>query len=185
MSLSYVDPKTGKTAINNDGWRKLVAPLQKFYSISGNEYVNAANQDDFLANRSLSMYATFNIVMLLGNSAGQTLNWDLVTLPTFPDKPKTGSSPFPQHMLVTAQSKHKDDALRVIEVALSDEVQSARGRNAGIGTVLKNKSVQDEFMKDVSAAKAKTYRPSLNWSLLRRDKYHATIRKSYPASKAL
>lgn len=155
MSLPYVDPKTGKAAINSEGWKSLAEPMQKFYSVNGNEYKSGANQDDYLKNRVLAMYATFNITMLLGDSAGQSFNWDLVTLPTFPNKPKTGSSPFPQHMLVTAQSKYKDDALRVIEVALSDEVQTARGRNAGIGTVLKKKSVQDEFMKGVSFAAGK------------------------------
>ncbi|MFC6230906.1 hypothetical protein ACFQI7_24050 [Paenibacillus allorhizosphaerae] len=43
----------------------------------------------------------------------------------------------------------------MLETMLSDEVQTARGRDAGIAPALKNKSVQDQFMKGVGFAAGK------------------------------
>ena len=152
LSLPYVDQSTDKPVFNNDGWRSLFAMMQRLYSIPGNEY-KTTGQTDFIKNQNLAMFASYNIIMLLKDAPN--LNWDLVTLPTFSQKPKTGLAPFPQHMLVTAQSKHKDDAFLVLETMLSEEVQMARGRDAGIAPALTKKTVQDQFMKGVEFAAGK------------------------------
>lgn len=153
--VSYVDPATDKAILNQDAWRNLIQPLIQTYALPGNEFKHGANQDDFLKNRNLAMYATFNIMNLLTQMDGEAFNWDVVTLPTFPDEPNTGSGPFPQHMLVTSTSKHKADAFKIIEIALSDEIQSARGADYGVITVLNNVSVQEQFMKNSDAVKGK------------------------------
>jgi multiple sugar transport system substrate-binding protein len=58
-------------------------------------------------------------------------------------------------MLVTSTSKHQDDAFLVISEFLSDEVQTARSRDAGTETVLKKQSVKDQFMKGLDYAAGK------------------------------
>jgi multiple sugar transport system substrate-binding protein len=152
LSLPYIDQSTDKPIFNNDGWRSLFEMMQKVYSIPGNEYKNTG-QTDFIKNQNLAMFASYNIIMLLKDAPN--LNWDLVTLPTFSQKPNTGLAPFPQHMLVTSQSKHKDDAFLVLETMLSEDVQAARGRDAGIAPALTKKAVQDQFMKGVGFAAGK------------------------------
>jgi multiple sugar transport system substrate-binding protein len=153
--LSFVDSKTEKSNVNTDPWKALIAPLQKIYAVSGNEYKSTSADNDFLKNKNLAMYVTYNIIMLLGNADNKNLNWDLTTMPIFSPQQRVGSAPFPQHMLVTAQSKNKDAAFLVIETVLTDEVQAKRGEFAGIGTVLKSQSVKDQFMKGVDFAKGK------------------------------
>lgn len=149
MSLAYVDPKTNKAMFNNDGWKSLFAMMEKLHAIPGNEF-KSGGQTDFIKNQTLAMHVTYNIIMLLKDAPN--LNWDLVTMPSFAQKPNTGLAPFPQHMLVTSPSKHKDDAFLVLDTMLTDEVQALRGRNEGIAPALKKKSVQDEFMKGVDFA---------------------------------
>lgn len=152
MSLPYVDPKTNKAIFNNDSWKSLFATMEKLHAIPGNEY-KSGGQTDFIKNQNLAMHVTYNIIMLLKDQPN--LNWDMVTMPSFAQKPKTGLAPFPQHMLVTAPSKYKDDAFLVLDTMLTDEVQTLRGRNEGIAPALKKKSVQDEFMKGVDFAAGK------------------------------
>ncbi|MDF2725377.1 MAG: family 1 extracellular solute-binding protein [Paenibacillus sp.] len=153
LSLPYVDQGTEKPVFNNDGWKSLFAMMQKLYAIPGNEYKNTG-QDDFIKNQTLAMFASYNIIMLL-KDIPKSFNWDLVTLPTFSQKPNTGLAPFPQHMLVTATSKHKDNAFHVLETMLTDDVQMARGRDAGIAPAITKQSVQEQFMKGVGFAEGK------------------------------
>jgi multiple sugar transport system substrate-binding protein len=152
LSQPYVTPGTFKATINNEGWKTLFEPVAKLYSIPGNEY-KSGGMNTFIKDKKMAMYVTYNIIMLLKDAPD--LHWDLVTMPTFTQKPKTGVAPFPQHMLVTAQSKHKDEAFLALEVALSDEVQAARARDAGIAPALVKESVRNQFMKGVEFAAGK------------------------------
>ncbi|MFC3772243.1 ABC transporter substrate-binding protein [Paenibacillus sp. GCM10012303] len=161
LSATYVNPSTKKASFNTQSWKTLFETFDKFYKIPGSEFITttyADNEKAFLKDRNLAMFVSgFNNVFN-GISASEetkkTFNWDMVTLPVFPDQPKLGATPIPNHIMITKTSKYQEDAFRVVETVLSDEVQGMLSRG-GIIPVLKKQSIKDEFLKEVDFAKGK------------------------------
>jgi multiple sugar transport system substrate-binding protein len=144
LSYGFVDPKTEKATVNNDGWKKVFELLKSIYGIPGNGTLKLAGDgmNQFMKDRTLAMFASNNF---LPNLKGvQDLNWDLAQYPQFPEKPNTGMQVDEWILHVTAQSKYKDQAFQVISTILSDEVQTAVAKNARL-PVLTGKSIQESF----------------------------------------
>jgi multiple sugar transport system substrate-binding protein len=152
LSLRFVDPKTGKTDLNNDGWKAWFNTMKSFYEIAGNEVTkNEFNKGPnyFLKEQTLAMFA--NASGMLNNipeAVEAGLKWDMATLPYFANVPETGIQLNTTFYLITPTSEHKDQAFDVIAELLSDEVQAANARN-GRMTILNNPKVKDEFGKDL------------------------------------
>jgi multiple sugar transport system substrate-binding protein len=72
------------------------------------------------------------------------LNWDIATFPTFKEKPGVGPQPDIVYYVLSATSKHRDEAFLAMTEILSDEVQMARSK-LGNPSVLKNKAILDVF----------------------------------------
>lgn len=93
----------------------------------------------------------------LGNMAdvkNEFSNWDFSTYPVFPEQPGIGTQIDIHLMMMSAVSKNKDDALRVVEVMTSDEVQLDMARYGKV-SVLKDKKFEQEFAKDMDFLKGK------------------------------
>lgn len=150
-SLPYVDKTTGRAAINNDKYKKLVetlalAPAQ---ADGYKEKVAAINRpfnnDDFMKERFIAMF--FMNYGLQDNDAFTTMNWDMAAIPVFRDNPGVGTQPYPNLMFIANQSKNKDQALEVLNYITSDEYQMASSRK-GFIPVLKNESIMNVFGQD-------------------------------------
>lgn len=161
LSATFINPATTRASFNTPEWKRLYETWSSFYRIPGSEFITTTYADIekwFLKDRTLAMLTSpfnnpFNGISAHEETA-KTFNWDIVTMPVYPDKPKTGSSDIPNHVMITKTSKAKDDAFRVVETILSDEVQSMMSRG-GIVPVLTKQSVKDEFLKDIEFARGK------------------------------
>lgn len=152
-SLDIVDKQTGKAAIDNDIWRKImqvmiVEPvvmdegyLKLFQSRNGGLWTN-----DFVREQNLAMFM-MNFGLQFAVPEFENMNWDMVSIPVFEDNPGVGSQPYPNFFYITATSKHKDAAMEMLKYVTSDEHAMIESRKGNI-PVLTNQEIKDMFGED-------------------------------------
>ncbi|MCC2686929.1 MAG: family 1 extracellular solute-binding protein, partial [Paenibacillaceae bacterium] len=118
LTMTRIDSKTNQSILGTTPFRKNLQLYQDLYSIPGMDPMNRTKQA-FLQDRTTAMMVLFangGIPSLEEMSkAGNPLNWDMVTIPYWQDKPKVGSA-IDEHLIaVTAQSKHKEQAFEVMK----------------------------------------------------------------------
>ncbi|MDF2661304.1 MAG: extracellular solute-binding protein family 1 [Paenibacillus sp.] len=176
LSKPYLDPKTLKPTFLDEEWKKL---LQAYFLSYG--------QNESFANRTAElkrlpyyteMTNTYELAMFVFNSTFpwdgpayvKNIDWDLVSMPTFKDKPKVGSQASPGSFAITSVAKEKDAAMEVIKYLTSDEMQTEFSKK-GIMSVLKSDAVKKVF-GTASEHKDK------NWSALYYDDFAPLSYKS-------
>ncbi|MFK7691236.1 ABC transporter substrate-binding protein [Paenibacillus sp. HJGM_3] len=141
LSLPFVDAKTGKAAVNTEAWKKWFAAMSDFYSIPGNGLpANTRDETDaFLLDQTLAMRIGNNIFsrVIEMQQKGQSLNWDLVSMPTFKEAPGMGTQYNGATFAISATSKVKEQAMQAISVLVSDEVQLEGAKLARYPTLKK------------------------------------------------
>ncbi|RKN71220.1 ABC transporter substrate-binding protein [Paenibacillus ginsengarvi] len=158
LSVPMVDNAKDMPTINtNPAWRRLfdalfVQPLQdtgvrnkllELKSIPGN--------DAFVTKQDLAMYA-YNIAIYISPSlipAMQKFNWDMVTIPVFPDAPGVGTQTTPFYFGLTNMTKDKDAATEVLKFMISDEYQSWVARRGFIPTLTTDET-KKEYGKETA-----------------------------------
>jgi multiple sugar transport system substrate-binding protein len=150
LSLNMVDPKTDKTLINTDFWQQLIRITKGLYDVSGMEPAQfRSGTPIFGKDKNLAMFVATNEIRNM-----LEVNWDVVTLPGYKDKPKQSRGPTGLGFAITSTSQHKDDAFRVITIMMSEEVQKAVAQD-GRPSILKKESMRDEFIKSSPALNGK------------------------------
>jgi multiple sugar transport system substrate-binding protein len=132
LSIPFVDAKLEKATINsNDNWKKFyetvfVGPAKSpgYIDYMKDHKNSTPYRDEFLKARELAMFAWLSSIVFVFPDEYQSLNWDVVSLPTFKDKPGIGSQAYPTFFSVTSTSKFKDQATEVIKYLASDETQT-------------------------------------------------------------
>jgi multiple sugar transport system substrate-binding protein len=151
-NLGFVDAKTSKPLIDN--WKPAFELLQKIISIPGNAPAKVqknGDKDAFIKDATLAMIATTNLVDKL---EGAKINWDIATYPQHPELKGTYGMAGGQPILISSQSKHKDQAFQVIETVLSNEIQTKLNR-VGKVTALSTLDVKKMYAADLSYTKGK------------------------------
>lgn len=150
-SLPFVNGSTGKSAINNDAYRKLVsktilepiaAPGYKEYMIS---LKRTFNNNDFMIEKNIAMFVMNFYLHLQPDFT--SFNWDMVSLPVFSDLPGIGTQPYPNGLFLTSTSKYKDQGMEVLKFLVSDEFQTSLSRK-GFVPVVKSEAVRRVFAQD-------------------------------------
>lgn len=157
LSLPVVDQAAEKAAVNTDGWKRWFNKMKAVYEIEGNRL--DSNQwgwgtDPFLKEKNVAMIAVSTMFSALPDAEKAGLNWDVVTLPSFEDIPNTTIYPNMPNLVISSQSKHKEEAFRAILQLLSEEVQLANTK-LGRPTVLKNPEIYKQFGVEVEVLKGK------------------------------
>lgn len=161
LLLPYYDAKTDKAVLNTSDWQRYFANLSRFFTIPGNEVTKAGNELNndnlFMKDQRVAMYASHPLFSVLADlpKDGFNLNWDMVSLPNYPDKPKQGTSPNTNGLGITVGTKHPDDAFLVIQTLLSDEVQLANAWTGYESVLVKDEKQQKEYGKDYEVLKGK------------------------------
>lgn len=148
LSLGPLDLKEDKAAVNNDNWKMLFENVRRFADIPNNALV--PNTD----------FVKGNIAMVLDSgTVGQSqtpvdFEWDLVSVPELPQKPKTGFKPASLSLFLSSTSQHKEEAFKVMAYLVSNEVQMEMTKQA-VGTPLANTDVRKSFGQDLPQWKGK------------------------------
>ncbi|PYI55635.1 ABC transporter substrate-binding protein [Paenibacillus flagellatus] len=145
-SQAMVDPKTHQAALDNDRWKSIFNNFLRFYQLPGydKELTTTVKAFDlFTKEKRVAILSQQNSDYLSLKDA-QGLNWDVVTYPTYKDLPGVNPQPEPVYFLISANSKHKDEAFKAISVILSDEVQLEKSKQ-GAPSPLKSKAIRDAY----------------------------------------
>ncbi|WP_282935980.1 extracellular solute-binding protein [Paenibacillus sp. RC67] len=159
FALSYVNGVTNKANINNDQWRKIFDLTKQIQTIPGNEPPSPEPSTSVVANyfvkdRNVAMVVSPNLMKYFGESA-TGLNWDIAQYPSHKDKPNVSGKVDAHVLTITKPSKHKEDAMKVLEVLTSDEVQLLNVKNTSRISPLKNPEMQKQYGADMPFLKGK------------------------------
>lgn len=143
LSIPYVDPKTEKPTIQtNGGWTTIFNQLIEMRKTTEHKALNASN---FVQDKNLAMVDGLANAFL--NFDMTSLNWDMVSYPSYKSAPGIGSQPLPTMFGITSISKHKEAAAEVLAYMLSEEVQKSLSERAII-PVLQSETVMKAFAKN-------------------------------------
>jgi multiple sugar transport system substrate-binding protein len=138
--------------------------LKQIKDIPGNTSTVGANKS-FETDRTLAMLtsagARVGELEALENQ-GKGMNWDIASIPYFKEAPGKGYEVAPHNLLISATSKHKDEAFKVITLVTNDERQLAMSRQ-GRFTSLNDLKAKQEFGADLKSLKGKNLKPLLNY----------------------
>ncbi|MFE5319465.1 ABC transporter substrate-binding protein [Paenibacillus sp. NPDC056579] len=139
LSAPHIDPKTSKAAFTSDSFRQAFTNLSRFYKIPGNglidnKYNLVSQQEPFYKDQNVAMYAALSTTARTFKDA---VNWDVVQLPTFKEKPGVGPQSYPTYFYLAKGSKNRDAAFQVLSYVTSDEFQDFLVRD-GYSSILKN-----------------------------------------------
>ncbi|CAG7650383.1 hypothetical protein PAESOLCIP111_06066 [Paenibacillus solanacearum] len=125
---AFVDPKTNKAIVDIPMYRKVLELFQANYEIpgvvNGKSYAYAA--ETFIKDKKLAMMADWVskiLTQILDADDDAAPNWDMVTNPTFEDRKGKGRHTLANMLIITKGSKHKEQAMQVIQHLVSKESQ--------------------------------------------------------------
>lgn len=160
-SLQLLDAKQEKAALTTDGFQKVFRQAKQIFDIPGEVDPNkrySYGVGFFLKDKKLAMYpywlSAFASSLSTPDQPGKQFNWDMVTYPTYDDRPGIGREVDFHLMMVPPTSKNKEAAYRVIEALTSDEAQKTMNKGARM-TILKDPSLRKQFASDMKVFEGK------------------------------
>lgn len=147
LSIPTVDQQTEKPTINtNERWKTLFQTLFVTPSeLPGyKEYLQQAKgnaADQFIKDQKAAMLLYVPGLMLSMKDTMKTMNFDVVSMPSFKDQPGVGGQAYSSYYGITKMAKDKDAAMEVLNYMLSDEIQSGFAKQGSM-TVLKNGDIR-------------------------------------------
>lgn len=149
MSLNIVDGATDKANVNSEPYRKVFEMGKRIYDIEGNrpaEIMKGSAADRFIKDRTVAMLTTVNLLSRL--KATPDLNWDVAQFPSYQERPGMYGMYDLHVMTVSKTSQHKEDAMRVLKVLFSDEVQLLSSKTAGKLPVMADPKFHQAYLQD-------------------------------------
>jgi multiple sugar transport system substrate-binding protein len=160
--MSLIDPKTNKANIDNEVYKKVFNVMLKAYKEPG--HLGPKNNTTqygpkiFINDKVIGMFTDWINKMLIplieADQKRVGPNWDMVTIPNFPENLGKGREATIQFLMVSKTSKYKDQAMQVIELASSKESQLYLSRNGRI-PILDDADIEKQFGQDVPSLKGK------------------------------
>jgi multiple sugar transport system substrate-binding protein len=132
LSQPFVDPKTGKTYLQSDNFKRIIDTFAGLYKAGG-----SVPKDDFDSSGQKAFITKRNVAIWAGNAVypalidlqkkGEGFNWDIVSLPTFKEAPGVGTQYFGAVWLASAANGKQELATQIISQLTSAEVQIEGG----------------------------------------------------------
>jgi multiple sugar transport system substrate-binding protein len=161
LSLQFIDPKTEQATLNNDGWKRVLKQLQDIYNISNNrppkeEFGKA--RANFVQRKNVAMITDWangiSGELEKVHLQGQDFNWDLVGLPNFKEKVGIGFNADVQCLLLSATTKHREQAFAVIDYLTSEEPQTSINK-AGRPAAMNSPEMEKTYAANLESFKGK------------------------------
>lgn len=157
LSLNIVDAIAHKTTIsaNYETYKKLFELGKDVYALPENKPPKwgTSTNDSFIKNKTVAMTATVNMFPYIAQVP--EFNWDVVQYPSYKDKPNVAGMYDLHIMSISKTSQHKEEAMKVLEVLFSDEVQMNATKKTGRISLLKDPKFQQAYGADMPVLKGK------------------------------
>ena len=157
LSLPFADPVTKKALVNTEPYRtsysKLYELFARIYSIPGSELLlGPAGNEAIYNDERVAMWIAGSGELTRARSSD--INFDMVSMPYFPENPFAAWGYVNHVGHVTPWSEHKDDAFRAITVMFSDVAQKKLAAEGNVPAV-KTDEILAEYAKNVEGASEK------------------------------
>lgn len=158
----YIDPATNKANVENENMRKIFTLARQVVETPGfiidGKYRHRRNE--WLKDRYVAMVVATGNQMIgplteLHNN-GTPMNWDLAPFPNFEGYLGQSPSDGAQVVLMTNQSKHKDEAFQVMMTMVSEEVQTLVSQSGRLPTI-DNDAVQEQYASGLAGMEGKFF----------------------------
>lgn len=140
LSEPALDPQDNKASMVSGSWVRIVDNLRRFYDIPGNQFTTV--KDFPKGHMAMAVDVEQSIVDWAKNY--KSLNFDVSSVPVFPEAPGFRYQPYTLGAFITNQSTKKELAFQVITYLLSEEVQIERAKY-GVSSPLMSPAVQEAY----------------------------------------
>lgn len=145
LALTVVDPKTGKSQITNAQWKQVAELMQKIVAVPGN-WDGKSGRGDFWGKKNIAMLATTNVFTSIEPEAKKGFTqWNVAQYPSFPNQPGVSGMVDAWVLVLAKTSKHKTEAMQVMNVITSDEVQMLAAAKFAQLSTLANSEMRQQF----------------------------------------
>lgn len=145
LALTLVDAKTERSQVTNDRWKSVVELLQKIVAIPDN-WDGKSGAGDFWNKRNVAMLATTNAFTSLAAQAENGFtNWDVAQYPSHPMAPGVSGMVDTWVMIIASSSKHPLQAMQVINIVTSDEIQLLAAAKYAQLSTLADPKMKEQF----------------------------------------
>ncbi|WP_158606367.1 ABC transporter substrate-binding protein [Paenibacillus ginsengarvi] len=158
LSLTMLDPKTDKPVVSSDSWRSVFELAKRIWDIPNNkpDKLNGTGRTQFMNDKNVAMLPVQNILNLGLEAAEKNgLNWDMAQYPSYKNKPNVYGHVDTHIFAVTKTSKYKDQAMQLLGVITSDEVQRLSTRTTARLSSLKDMELRKQLGADMAFLKGK------------------------------
>jgi multiple sugar transport system substrate-binding protein len=160
-SLPVVNDKQDKAVLTNESYKRVFGLYESLYQIPGivdpkGKYTYGI--DYFLKDQKLAMYPYWiaNLTTRLPQlkEAGKDFNWDIVSFPSFDDKPGYGREIDFHLAMVTPTSKNKKAAYAAIQSMVTEEAEKTMNKGIRL-TILKDQELKKQHASDTKLYEGK------------------------------
>ncbi|GAA3407397.1 ABC transporter substrate-binding protein [Paenibacillus hodogayensis] len=145
LALTIVDAKTGKSQLMNAQWKQVAELLQRIAAVPGN-WDGKTNRVDFWGKKTIAMLATTNVFTSIEPEARKGFTyWDVAQYPSYTNQPGISGMVDAWVMIVAKTSKHKEQAMQVINAVTSDEAQLLASAKYAQLSTLANPAMKQQF----------------------------------------
>ncbi|MFC3772049.1 ABC transporter substrate-binding protein [Paenibacillus sp. GCM10012303] len=152
FELPYLDPKEEKTTFQHENWKKVIDNWLRFYTLPGLTFDEKTASKE--ADRKLFQTGISGMTIMALDIPSWKFKWDLVSVPTYKDKPGVGMQANPRYNFLTKGSKNQRAAFQVASYMTSDEYQLKMSKD-GLFPVLANPSTKQAYMENDPLYKGK------------------------------
>lgn len=143
LSIPNADLATNTPTVNkNDLWKRFYQTFFLDPQLSPGAIQTIPDNTPFVKEKNVAMMAYLSSLITIWTDQLKEVDWDIVSLPSFEDKPGTGSQINSINFGITSIAKNKDAAMEVLNYMTSDEFQTGLSKK-GIMPVLKSDSVRN------------------------------------------
>jgi multiple sugar transport system substrate-binding protein len=159
LSLDVIDRKTGKAALLSTGWPKAFQTYKTIKDIPGNTY-KGNPKPAFENDRVLAMFGSRGA--RVGEfeelyHSGKAMNWDMASMPTFPEAPGKAFAVDIHMLTILATSKHKRAAFQVLAYLIGEEAQLEMNKRGRLSS-LNDTRIRETFGANLQSMKGKNVR---------------------------
>jgi multiple sugar transport system substrate-binding protein len=151
---SYLSLTEDKANLRTDNWKKVIDNFVRFYTIPGLKFdaksiSKEADWKEFInGNAAMTVFSSRNYM-------NWSFNWDIVSMPTYKDKPGIGKPADFSNLYLMSSSKNKNAAFQIAAWLTSDEMQTKLASDLGRSPIVKNEAVRKNFQKNDPLYKTK------------------------------
>lgn len=153
--IPIINKQTGKADFQNDLWKRALGVVKDIHEMG---ITNLPNEAFYKEKRMAMLTQWLNPMLGFAESvekSGQTLNWDMASIPQHREAPGISGAAKPIYLLVSQSSKYKEQAFQAVSyISTSEEVQSLLSQYGKI-TALNSEAIRKQFGTKYELVKGK------------------------------